>query len=522
MTKPVAVVDLFSGPGGLAEGFSSCYGRGRGQRYHIALSIENESAAHKTLRLRAFLRKFGTHYPAEYYDFLNGKVVAEPDWPRLYPKQWRAATQETQKLELGAKNSTSTLQRRIEEIRSRHGKWTMLIGGPPCQAYSLAGRARIAGMRHISPHLYERIHLYKQYASVLENLQPPVAVMENVKGIISSRVGEKKIFEQVTEALRHAGGRNNYRLFALAPSSDNYPIDYELAPNDFVVRAEDYGVPQSRHRVFIVCLRRDIAEKLPVNLFPRLKKQTHQVFVDDVLRSMPKLRSGLSKGDNFTAWQKAVRNACQEISKSQLVLPWGGKQKFLSTLADTRKALSGTTSLPRDASGDTMLSSSCPINLKKWLQDKKLTKLPNNSTRGHMDSDLARYIFASVYSVVFGCSPKTMDFPPVLVPDHKSWESGNFSDRYRVQLAGYPSSTITSHISKDGHYFIHFDALQCRSLTVREAARLQTFPDNYFFKGNRTEQYVQVGNAVPPFLAHQIAKSIWPIFVAISRQRNRQ
>ena len=136
-----------------------------------------------------------------------------------------------------------------------------------------------------------------------------------------------------------------------------------------------------------------------------------------------------------------------------------------------------------------------------------------------MPSDLRRYYYASVFADVTGRSPKLSDFPKSLLPAHQNVELGRtgkmFSDRFRVQLPDQVATTITSHISKDGHYFIHYDPSQCRSLTVREAARLQTFPDNYSFQGPRTAQYHQVGNAVPPYLAAQIAEIIADVLDAV-------
>jgi DNA (cytosine-5)-methyltransferase 1 len=149
--------------------------------------------------------------------------------------------------------------------------------------------------------------------------------------------------------------------------------------------------------------------------------------------------------------------------------------------------------------------------LMSWLHDPRLEEgISCHESRGHMRGDLHRYFFAATYARVRNQSPRLRDFPSFLLPEHANARDAArpFEDRFRVQLYGRPATTIVSHISKDGHYFIHPDPAQCRSLTVREAARLQTFPDNYHFEGNRTQQYVQVGNAVPPLLAYKIASTV--------------
>jgi len=148
--------------------------------------------------------------------------------------------------------------------------------------------------------------------------------------------------------------------------------------------------------------------------------------------------------------------------------------------------------------------------LGQWLQDQRIGGVCHHSTKSHMSSDLHRYIFCSAFADVIGVSPKLADFPEALLPDHKNVQGKTrdlkkHADRFRaLPYLGF-SPTITSHLSRDGHAFIHPDPDQLRSITVREAARIQTFPDNYFFEGGKSAQYYQVGNAVPPFLAHQIA-----------------
>jgi DNA (cytosine-5)-methyltransferase 1 len=231
-----------------------------------------------------------------------------------------------------------------------------------------------------------------------------------------------------------------------------------------------------------------------------------EVTLNRVLDEMPKLRSGLSKNDSFGRWGGIVK---ESIERSQ--------EELQDLLAHTT-----TPDLSRSRGEKFIQLDSYPLSaniseeLHQWFCDPKLEGILDHQTRGHMDSDIARYAFVASFGEKLGRSPRLVDFPESLLPNHKNVKSNKFVDRFKVQLKNKPATTITSHISKDGHYYIHYDVSQCRSLTVREAARIQTFPDNYFFEGNRTQQYVQVGNAVPPFLARKIGEVVAKILVKTS------
>ena len=257
-----SVVDIFAGPGGLAEGFSSVSGSDGTRAFDVVLSIEKDFAAHSTLRLRAFLRQFAEGLPDRYYEFLNGGG-GEPDWATEFPREWDAAVAETWQLELGKENPDLRLNPRLDQIRESSGGNVVLIGGPPCQAYSLVGRARNQGKEGYIASEDHRHFLYEEYIRILDRLRPAAFVMENVKGMLSSSVdGENRIFDQVLKDLggeERGGGR--YRLIALAPG-ERRQLDFsrfEPKGSDFVIRAEDFGVPQARHRVIVVGLRSDIA-----------------------------------------------------------------------------------------------------------------------------------------------------------------------------------------------------------------------------------------------------------------------
>jgi DNA (cytosine-5)-methyltransferase 1 len=513
------IVDLFAGPGGLGEGFAS-FERDGHAPFRIGISVEKEASAHGTLTLRAFLRAYQARYgvlPRQFVDFHAG-LGLEPDWGRVDEGIWHLAREEARCLELGAEVTIDAIDAAIARLRQQFDD-TILIGGPPCQAYSLVGRARAKGKRGYVPEADERHYLFREYIRVLDRLRPAVFVMENVKGMLSSTVEKRLVFEMLMEDLSSLGTGHGhlYELRAIHVDEGKATLQEARQPSDFIVRAEEFGVPQRRHRVIFVGIRSDLAARashVSINV-PGVTRT-----VDDVLGSLPALRSGLSRGeDSPRAWRDAVLDAAKLLARVHR----GGNDSGL------RDAFTGLAQRIKSEAPPPRGSAALPVgygrkkdNLLGWLERSGLRALAQHETRAHMASDLGRYLFAAVFGKVRGYSPKAAEFPIALSPEHRNWYSGLFNDRFRVQLAHEPSTTVTSHISKDGHYFIHPDPAQCRSLTVREAARLQTFPDDYLFLGNRTQQYVQVGNAVPPFLARQIAGLLCAVLTEPGgRQRER-
>ena len=521
MCNRIGIVDLFAGPGGLGEGFSAFQTPDGMHPFSIEISVEKDPAAHATLLLRSFLRKFQDGFPAQYYAYLNGRG-SEPDWSTLYPYEWEMANSEAQCLELGSQKVSRILSSRISKIREKYNHRTILIGGPPCQAYSVARRPKNVNM---SAHILKkdrRIFLYQEYIKVLRKLEPMAFIMENVKGMLSFSLGKDMIFDKVEHGLVSAAGKDGYRLLALGQEESMLDIGTNQDLRNYVVCMENHGIPQTRHRVIIVGIRSDIAKGVDSNGILSLPFFDKQVRVKDVIETMPRLRSGLARNDDVVEWKKTVISASCMMREKSRFLPASFRKEFEDELKRTCEILSDKPPTKRMSTRGTSIPKSCPNELREWLLDSELRRLPNNETRSHMTKDLARYLFAAVFGRITGKSPRAWEFPTFLAPKHRNWKSGDFADRFRVQVATKPATTVISHIAKDGHYFIHPDPSQCRSFTVREAARLQTFPDNYLFKGSRTEQYTQVGNAVPPFLAYQIAKSLWNVLEGGARKKRRK
>ena len=513
----IPVIDLFAGPGGLGEGFSTLDDYDSDRKFKIVLSIENDTFAHKTLTLRSFFRQFEPEsIPQDYYRFLRGEITIETLFD-LWPVQSKRAKREALLAKLGDDKEAipdDELNEKIALALGDNQVW-VLIGGPPCQAYSVVGRSRRQDT-FLDEKKDEKVGLYKQYLKILAIHQPPVFVMENVKGLLSAKTAEDRIFSKIisdlsdpcrslnnkSNKIKSVNSRPEYSIYSLVREPRGFDLNDRpiYNPIDFIIQTEKYGIPQTRHRLILLGIRNDINKNLG------LLEQRDEISISEVLSGLPKIRSRLSRiDDSADNWIRVISQISNEKILSEIHTDI--KTEILKQL-DLLKNKRFTTG------GEFINYKNGSVKYNpEWYIDKKIGGVCNHSSRGHMEGDLLRYFFSACFARVMNISPKLKDFPKTLLPDHKNIHEGineqKFADRFRVQLLNSPSKTITSHISKDGHYYIHPDSQQCRSFSVREAARIQTFPDNYYFCGPRTSQFTQVGNAVPPILAKKIAEIVF-------------
>jgi DNA (cytosine-5)-methyltransferase 1 len=411
-------IDLFAGAGGLSEGFKRA-------GFEPIAHVEIMEAAAFTLKTRAAYHHLKeNNLSSKYESYLKDYISREDLYSDIPQEILDSVINEP----IG-KETNGEIFKKIDKILNSSGAVDLIIGGPPCQAYSVAGRARSANNMQGDP----RNFLYVQYAEYLERYQPKMFVFENVLG------------------LKSAGGgiylKNMEKLF----KKKGYSIHL------FHVNARQFGVLQNRRRIVIIGWKNDFIPNLPDldNYDSGLKSNVESIFAD-----LPFLNSG------------------------------GGRNKF-----------------------DRYESPSNDYLKESYIRNG-IDIITQHVSRPNTNQDLTIYQIAVDKWNSKQERLKYSDLPSSL-QSHKNLSS--FGDRFKVVAQDLEySQTVVAHIAKDGHYYIHPDINQNRSLTVREAARLQSFPDDFYFEGSsnrgqRTAAFTQIGNAVPPLMAKAIAKKIMEI-----------
>lgn len=414
MKSSLRYIDLFAGAGGLSEGFIRA-------GFDPIAHVEMDEAACYTLKTRTAYHYLKTVNKYDtYISYLKGEITRS----ELYSFVPDELLSTIINLPIGAEYN-SAIHKAIE-MQLNEKKVDLIIGGPPCQAYSLVGRARSAnGMK--GDH---RNYLYVHYAKFLEKYNPKIFVFENVLGLKSAGNGVHR--------------KNMEKLF--------FKKGYKMKL--FTVEANNFGVLQNRKRIIIIGWKKDISFNIP-DL--EAIKNNAGYNVKAVFADLPKLQAG------------------------------EGKDKFLKYRSTTNEYLDNN-------------------HIRNGIDI-----LTQHIARPHSKQDKEIYRIAVEKWNIKKERLNYNDLPERL-KTHQNRDS--FFDRFKVVAADEPhSQTIVAHIAKDGHYYIHPDIKQNRSITVRETARLQSFPDDYYFEGvkedgSRTAAFKQIGNAVPPLMAEKIATSI--------------
>lgn len=396
-------IDLFAGASGMSEGFIKA---GLKPVSHIEM---NEEACF-TIKTRAAYHYLSENKKSKIYNnYLQGKITRE----ELY----KQVPSEILNSVLNIEITDDSIKSIFSEIKKhqQYNQIDLIIGGPPCQAYSLLGRHQ----KEIEND--PRNKLYIQYGRFLKEFKPKAFVFENVPGLLSANKGEH--FKNLKIYFKKLG----------------YEVYHKT------LDASDYGVLQARKRVIIVGWLKENDFGFPeIEILPKKYK------VFDAICDLPKLKPG--EGDNLMKYE-------------------------------------------------------CKNNhyLQKFELRNGVDFVTQHITRPHNERDLAIYEFAIEKWNEGNVRVKYTDLPKDL-RTHKNMTS--FLDRFKVVNGEGLSHTIVAHIAKDGHYYIHPDIEQCRSISVREAARLQSFPDDFYFEGSRSAAFKQIGNAVPPLMAYAIAQKM--------------
>jgi DNA (cytosine-5)-methyltransferase 1 len=390
----IPVIDLFAGPGGLSDGFSrirNCHGH---RVFDIRLSIEKDEKAAKTLELRAFFRSFPEgQVPDCYYDYLRDDITKEELLANgMVKEEWRQAKQEAHQAELG-KTSSETIDKWISEAIEKTDSW-ILIGGPPCQAYSMTGRSRRRGLDPIGFEQDERHFLYKEYLRIIRKFQPALFVMENVKGMLSSTHGGSLIFERIIEDLSRPEMGLEYDIRSFNKNSG------KLKPSDFIIETENYGLPQRRHRVILFGVRKDYAAKATEHRI--LAPHDQWVTVQEMLAGMPKIRSRLSVKsplpDSAKNWHDVLKKTpqflagCMDEHKVEI----GDIMAEAILHAESLETIGGRF-IPDTRWSDCNM----PKHLNAAIKDPRLGGICQHEARCHMPSDLHRYLYAACYAKVY-------------------------------------------------------------------------------------------------------------------------